>query len=45
MSFGEVVSMSAGVKIYGRGNNNTFHGGVLGEYVEGDAGNNGDDIL
>ncbi|MDK1376183.1 MULTISPECIES: calcium-binding protein [unclassified Sinorhizobium] len=31
--------MTAGVKIYGRGNDNTFTGGVLDEYVEGDAGN------
>lgn len=51
VSFEDVTTMSSGVKIFGRGGDNTFTGGVLGEYVEGDAGNDtlygngGDDIL
>jgi Ca2+-binding RTX toxin-like protein len=39
VSFADVVSMNSDAKIYGRGNDNTFSGGTLGEYVEGDAGN------
>jgi Ca2+-binding RTX toxin-like protein len=39
VDFSSVTSMTAGIKVYGRGNDNTFFGGILGEYVEGDAGN------
>lgn len=42
VDFTDVTTMTAGVKIYGRGNDNHFIGGGLGEYVEGDDGN---DIL
>ncbi|OLP61316.1 hypothetical protein BJF93_21310 [Xaviernesmea oryzae] len=51
VDFTSVVSMSAGVKIFGRNGNDHFIGGKLGEYVEGDAGNDtldgndGDDTL
>lgn len=39
VDFSDVTSMTSGTKIYGRGNDNTFNGGILGEYVEGDGGN------
>jgi len=51
VSFADVVGMNSDAKIYGRRNDNTFSGGILGEYVEGDAGNDtlngygGNDIL
>lgn len=51
VDFSDVTYITTGAKIYGRGNDNTFHGGNLGEYVEGDDGsdtlygNGGNDTL
>lgn len=39
VNFSEVTSMSSTIKIFGRGGDDTFHGGSLGEFVQGDAGN------
>lgn len=39
VDFTDVINLGSTIKIYGRGNDNTFIGGTLGEYVEGDAGN------
>lgn len=51
VDFSDVTYITPGAKIYGRGGDNHFTGGTLGENVEGDAGNDtlegngGDDIL
>lgn len=51
VNFSDVVSLSANIRIFGRANDNHFTGGVVGEYVEGDGGNDtlfgngGDDTL
>lgn len=39
IDFSSVVIMTPGTKVYGRQDANTFTGGALGEYVEGDGGN------
>lgn len=39
VDFSSVKYISSGVTIFGRGNDNTFIGGITGEVVEGDGGN------